>query len=65
MWDNYYGPMSPGFVLGNLEELSKKIVTTDAPIPPEFERELTGLRKLKQRVEALNNAHDDGREWKP
>ena len=63
MWDDHYGPMSPGFVLGNLEELSRKVVVTDAPIPPAFERELTALRKLNKRVIALNLAHDAGREW--
>jgi hypothetical protein len=63
MWDNYYGPMSPSFVLGNLETLAEKAVETDAPIPPEFERELTALRKLKKRVGDLYEAHDEGRVW--
>jgi len=63
MWDNYYGPMSPGFILGNLENLAEKVVETDAPIPPEFERELTELRKLKKRVLEIGVCHDTGKEW--
>ena len=65
MWDNYYGPMSPGCILWNLKRISQKVVTTDAPIPPEFEREMKALRLLNKRVIALNLAHDENREWKP
>ena len=61
MWDDYYGPMHPGFILEDLASRTLKVPETDTPIPPELEREVEGLRALKRRVIALYNAHSEGR----
>jgi len=65
MWDDFYGSMSPGEILGNLERLTKQVdkATTNTPVPPELEREMTALRKLHKRVKALNAAFDSGKRW--
>lgn len=62
MWDDYYGPMSPGEILGRLDGLAEQVTVAqeEAPevyVPPELEREVTALRALHRRVLQLSAIH--------
>jgi len=63
VWDDYYGPMSPGEILGKLGRLAEKVTVAQAAapavdVPPELEREVTALRALHRRVVRLRALHN-------
>ena len=68
MWDDHYGSMSPGEVLGYLEPALKEIeVLGPLPVsvPPELERHFTALQRLFKTADAVNKAFDADRRYEP
>ncbi len=55
MWDDHYGSMSPGEVLGPLP----------VSVPPELERHFTALQRLFKTADAVNKAFDADRRYEP
>ena len=60
MWDDFYGPMSPGEILCELAPHAHNVERATVPqdIPPELERELTALRGLYRKVVVLLERHN-------
>jgi hypothetical protein len=60
MWDDYYGPHSPGEILAACKSHvleAKRSRVED--YPPELERELTALRALRRTVERFLKEQDE------
>lgn len=60
VWDDYYGPISPGEIVGRLESRVKKIdqLNTDVEIPPHLERLFEAYHNLYVRAGRLIKVHN-------